>query len=220
MCFDIEQSIQLFSEQLYEKYGIYNEDYTVTTKKDYVVSHIGPYKKGGCGEIPGSEKKIILINPDMFNNEDELKTTFYHEFRHVWQRKVADKYNIGYWKCWDKKYEKIEGDYYLFSPDEIDANRFAKSNGELDGYDVYLKCEPIGNAWKELEKNKKVATEIAFNEGIHLLNSDTALRLEHLALIGNREEYNKWLELRIKNAKNTLHLTGQLHNIGVERTFL
>lgn len=202
MCFEIKQAISLFSKQLYEKYGICDKDYTVTINKEYVISKLGPYKKGGCGKNPETGKLLILINPDKFSNYEELKTTFYHEFRHVWQRKLADKYNIGYWICWEKKHENK--DFYLFSPAELDANRFAKSNGQLDGYDVYSKCIPDkeSNVWKELEQNKKVATEIAFNEGLYLLNSDTVIRLEELALRSNPEEHKKWLRLRTQETKS------------------
>lgn len=203
MCFDLKQAIELFSIQLRDKYGIYEEDYTVNINKEYVVSQIGPNKKGSCGKNTKTGKQLILINPDKFNTADELKTTFYHEFRHVWQRKHKEEENIDHWICWASNHENVEGDFYLFSPTEMDANRFAKSNGEFDDYMVFQKCVPDTNAWKELEHNRDVAKEIAFTEGLYLLNSDTAQRLMDLALICNPEEYNRWVALRNEEAKKS-----------------
>ena len=219
---DYKAETENLNEILSAQYGMKDVPYDIDVRPniDYFIKY--PNRKGFCSKIDETQRWRIGLNRNLLTDKESLKRTLYHEFRHLWQRVNADKYNIEHWICWDtNNKEKLGEDAYRFSPTEMDANRFARSNGTLDDYEVFIKCESNEKPHRELEKNMSVAKEIAFSEGIYLLNEDTVQRLMEMALYTNHEEYAKWLEVQKKELrKKPLHLTGQLHNIGVERTFL
>lgn len=92
--------------------------------------------KGFYGE--GRSKRIMGINFDKVDTPKEIRATVMHEFRHVWQYTYYHDLTE-YWSNWTRKHgEDFGKDAYLFSPIELDANRFAKSDGTLDDDSVLI----------------------------------------------------------------------------------
>ena len=210
MKFDFYQEVEKLVKKLSSEYGIDENSYSVHFGEnlDYFIKH--PDKRGSCGILEPQHQLAILLNRKLLLTLPELKSTFYHEFRHVWQRnktkEESDKHNIGHWICWATVNETSLGrDAYLFSPTELDANRFERSNGSLDDLTVFEMCNPRPRAFEELRENQRAAVGIAQNEGYHILSEDTAQRLIELSLL-DYETYHQWL---VKHNRERLHLSSE-----------
>lgn len=157
MKFDFYREVEKLIKKLSSEYGIDENSYSVHFGEnlDYFIKH--PDKRGSCGMLEPKHQLAVLLNRKLLLTLPELKSTFYHEFRHVWQRNKttedSDKHNICHWICWDTDNEAALGrDAYLFSPTELDANRFARSNGSLDNFIVFEMCTPHPEHLKSFEK--------------------------------------------------------------------
>lgn len=207
MEFNFYQEVNNLVKKLSAKYHIDEDSYSVHfgEKLDYFIEH--PDEKGGCGTLEPQHQLAILLNCKLLTTLPSLETTFCHEFRHVWQRNKAKEYGdeckIGYWICWDSDNKKAFGtDAYLFSPTELDSNRFARSGGKLDDCYVFNECKPRPRAYQELRENQLFAANLARREGFHVLSEDTAQRLVELSLLDSRA-YARWLESRYNKNHRT-----------------
>lgn len=205
MDFNFYHEVEKLVKELSSKYEIDEDSYSVHFGKnlDYFLEH--PHERGDCGILEPQHQLAILLNRRLLTTLPELKTTFRHEFRHVWQRNMVKqnggKCKIGYWIGWCSDNEKAFGsDAYLFSPTELDSNRFARSGGELDDCCVFNECKPHPRAYQELRENQLFAANLALREGFHVLSEDTAQRLIDLSLLDS-QAYTQWLMSRFDKSR-------------------
>lgn len=190
MTFDFVEETKKLIQFYAPKYNIDEDAFDVYTSPnlDYFKTH--PRERGDLGIV--NERYVILLNRKLLLNIFDLRQTFTHEFRHLWQRFQGESHNIQYWTCWPKQHPEFVDDAYMFSPNEIDANRFSRSGCKLDDFTVFDLCRPHPRAFEELRENQRVAAQLAQNEGFHILSEGTAQRLIELSLLDS-EAYYQWL---------------------------
>ena len=109
------------------------------------------------------KRKKMGVNINKLDTPKEIRATVMHEFRHVWQY-AHYKNQAEYWSHWRKVNEaniNIGKCADWFSPLELDANRFAKSEGKLDDNSI-IAVEPTSQyPSRELLKLVEIGAQIA-----------------------------------------------------------
>ena len=109
------------------------------------------------------KRKRMGININRLDTSKEIRATVMHEFRHAWQYTHYEN-QAKYWSHWRKINEaniNIGKCAYWFSPLELDANRFAKSEGRLDDNSI-IAVEPTSQyPSRELSRLVEIGAQIA-----------------------------------------------------------
>lgn len=105
--------------------------------------------------------RTMAIDVTSLGTVERIRSTVFHEFRHLWQYKFFPE-ESKYWSTWTaKNRERMGGSSYLFSPLELDANRFAKSEGRLDDDSVMTAVSASRYPYRELSQAQDLAAKIA-----------------------------------------------------------
>lgn len=105
--------------------------------------------------------RIMAIDVASLGTTERIRSTVFHEFRHLWQHKFFPE-ESKYWSAWRRKNrERMGRDSYLFSPLELDANRFAKSEGRLDDDSIMTAVSTSRYPYRELSQAQALAAKIA-----------------------------------------------------------
>ncbi|MBE6102308.1 MAG: hypothetical protein E7200_09460 [Selenomonas ruminantium] len=192
MEYDVNNEITRLIEENSSKYHIDKELYDVCTAENIEYFDKHPKDRGACATNKETGRCIILMNRKLLLTLSELEYTFLHEFRHVWQRNNKEKYNIEYWIGWNKRNKEryLEGAYF-FSPTELDANRFAGSDGTLNDYTVFQSCLPCEKIGEELRRNQEFVLKLMNSEEIYIIPPNVALNLLEKKMIDS-QLYAKW----------------------------
>ena len=186
--FDFVQETEKLIKELSARYNVDENYYDVCVNAEQKHFKDHPEDNGYCGFDISKGKPLIGLNPNLLTTLEELTSTFYHEFRHVWQRKNAAESDIGHWVGWrEKNQEKFGKDAYFFSPAELDAYRFSHSKGKLDDFFVYEHCIPRETVDEEIRQNQLFAAETLRSEGFEVLHNGTIRRLDELLLLTLKE---------------------------------
>ena len=122
----------------------------------YAINDVTHYKKGDHGYNMADWIDYICVNITFAKTEDEIIHTTRHEFRHLWQN-VIFPIESAYWFAWTRRILSDERLYH-FSVMELDANRFAFSNTQLDGADFI-----ISQTAKDFKYNNKLWQQLKMN---------------------------------------------------------
>lgn len=172
--------------------------YHIPAPPIYLTDQITNFKldkslSGFCAKDSSSEQFFIALRPN--DDVKSLKCTFFHEFRHYWQKLQTSNIKISHWLGWAKNNQiRFGKDAYFFSPVELDAIRFANSESTKDDLSVFEACRQFSKVGQELRNNQHVASELAHREGFHLVKEDTLLRLVNLGMVLEKAFY-QWLSL-------------------------
>ena len=129
---DYKAETENLNEILSAQYGMKDVPYDIDVRPniDYFIKY--PNRKGFCSKIDETQRWRIGLNRNLLTDKESLKRTFYHEFRHLWQRVNADKYNIEQEKfCFSDGMEELfmeAEDNYVSKP-----LKFDKSELRIDG---------------------------------------------------------------------------------------
>lgn len=105
--------------------------------------------------------RTMAIDVTSLETTERIRSTVFHEFRHLWQYKCFPE-ESEYWGTWTvKNRERMGEDSYLFSPLELDANRFAKSGGRLDDDSIMTAVSTSRYPYRELSQAQDLAARIA-----------------------------------------------------------
>ncbi len=105
---------------LCKKYGV-----------DNVPVYISTLKEGTYGAYASSKKVIRLDYWQITKDKQSVYKTLLHEFRHHWQASCYKELNL-----WWMKHREFYEDIYYYSLIELDARRFAKSDGQIDSPEI------------------------------------------------------------------------------------